>query len=119
MVKKIKDWSGTPICLDSEGAQLRNQQMASDQTNFIKGEKVIIHSNEIIGDKNNISFSPHGIVQQFSEGDRIKIDFNGTILKVVEVAKDNCLAVVVGSGLVGSNKAADVDRKLEFDPLTK
>ncbi|MEK9680188.1 MAG: pyruvate kinase, partial [Rhodospirillaceae bacterium] len=30
-IKKIQSWTDVPVCLDSEGAQLRNQSMASGE----------------------------------------------------------------------------------------
>ena len=32
LINKIQSWTDTPICLDSEGAQLRNQDMLNDVT---------------------------------------------------------------------------------------
>ena len=118
-IKKIRNWSDVPICLDSEGAQLRNQKMIEEQVRFIKGEMVSIHHKPVIGDSNNISFAPEGMSYQFIEGDVINVDFNNVSLRIIKVADTGCRALVVQGGIVGSNKAADLNRSLEFATLTK
>ena len=55
IIRKIKNWTETPICLDSEGAQLRNQKMRCEPTRLIKGEYVDVHFDEVLGDSKNIS----------------------------------------------------------------
>ena len=119
IIKRIKMWTSTPICLDSEGAQLRNQKMKLDWTTLVKGEEVYIHFDEVIGDKNNLSLYPIGVAKQLVIGDIIRLDFNHARLKVVKIKQNYCTTIVEKSGSIGSNKAADVNRKLNFDSLTQ
>ena len=35
-IEKIQKWTDVPICLDSEGAQLRNQEMINEYSNILK-----------------------------------------------------------------------------------
>jgi pyruvate kinase len=118
-IEKIRGWTDVPICLDSEGAQIRNQKMTSENVEFQEGDEVTIRFDPVIGDSRNISFSPAGIARQFVVGDEIRIDFNHVSLRVSALEKDHCRAVVTHGGHVGSNKAADVERELELDPLTE
>ena len=39
----LKKWTDVPVCLDSEGAQIRNGAMSHEQTHFIKNDLVKIH----------------------------------------------------------------------------
>ena len=117
-IEKIRGWTDIPICLDSEGAQLRNQKMTSEAVDFKEGDEVCIHFEPVVGDANNISFSPDGIGRQFVVGDEISIDFDHVQLRVTDTSTDGAVAIVISGGKVGSNKAADVPRDLEFDPLT-
>ena len=75
-IKKIRKYSNVPICLDSEGAQIRNTKFSCD---FIK-DKEYIFENTI----NKFSIRPFEIVHQLSIGDRISIDFNSAVVDVVE-----------------------------------
>lgn len=119
VIQKIQKWSNIPICLDSEGAQIRNQEMASESIEFKKHTKVKIHHSTIIGDSQNISFAPHNISKQFKVGDLIRVDFNAVSLQVIEDCDTFLMANVESSGFVGSNKATDVDSKIFLDALTK
>ena len=47
VIEKIQTWSSVPVCLDSEGAQIRNQDMESEALTFEKGKKLKIHKNFI------------------------------------------------------------------------
>ena len=117
-IEKIRGWTDIPICLDSEGAQLRNQKMTSEAVAFKEGTEVRIYFEPVVGDANNISFSPDSVARQFVVGDEIGIDFDHVLLRVTDTNKDGAMAIVVSGGSVGSNKAADVQRDMEFDPLT-
>ncbi|MBT3361755.1 MAG: hypothetical protein HN403_19195 [Rhodospirillales bacterium] len=117
-IEKIRSWTNVPICLDSEGAQLRNQKMASEAVTFIEGETVAIHFEPVVGDANNISFAPKNIARQFIVGDEINIDFDHVRLRVTGTNDDEATAIVTSGGAVGSNKAADIQRDLDFEPLT-
>ena len=117
-IEKIRGWTDVPICLDSEGAQLRNQKMTSEAVAFKEGEEVRIHLEPVVGDANNISFSPDGMARQLVVGDEIAIDFDHVHLRVTNTNKDGAVAIVVSGGTVGSNKAADIQRDMEFDPVT-
>ena len=118
-IKKIRNWTDVPICLDSEGAQLRNQNMKSGAVTFVTGTEVRIAYEPIEGDENNISFTPLDCARQFQIGDEIRIDFAEAMIKVMAVHGDHCMAEVIRGGPVGSNKAADTDRELDLIPITE
>ena len=117
-IKKIRRWTDVPICLDSEGAQLRNQKMTSEAVAYKEGGNVRIHFEPVVGDSNNISFSPPGAARQFVVGDEIGIDFDHVHFRVTGTDEQGAFATVISGGMVGSNKAADVQREMTFDPLT-
>ena len=108
-IDMIRQWTDTPICLDSEGAQMRNQNMKNDTVSLSRGSEIKIHFRPVTGDLTNISFAPRGIAQQLRIGDEINVDFNLAKLRVEQILGDHCVATVIHSGEVGSNKAADVD----------
>ena len=118
-IGKIREWSDTPICLDSEGAQIRNHAMTGGGADFVEGTDVRIHFEEVFGDATNISFSPPGIARQLAVGDRVNLDFNEARLQVTEVNGDFAMAQVAAGGHVGDRKAADVNRSLDFDTITE
>ena len=117
-IQKIQQWTDTPICLDSEGAQMRNHRMVAEDVQFRQGEHVKIHFEPVVGDSLNISFSPNGIARQFRPLDQVSVDFDHVLMQVVDVKSDHCVAEVLHGGQVGSNKAADLSKDLTFDALT-
>lgn len=118
-IDRVQSWTDVPICLDSEGAQLRNQKMINEEVAFSEGERVKVHYHPVVGDSRNISFTPAGIARQFRPGDVISIDFNHVKLRIDDTNSDHCQATVICGGWCGSNKAADMPRDLDFDPLTQ
>lgn len=119
IIEKVRQWTDVPICLDSEGAQMRNQTMTTQAVSFAKGDRVKIHFDNVVGDSGNISFTPAGIARQFGLGDEISVDFDHVCFRIEDISMDHCIALVTHGGNVGSNKAADIDRDLNFDPLTE
>ena len=118
LIKKIQLWTNVPLCLDSEGAQIRNQTMINESVLFNKGDNIRIHHEPVTGDSKNISFAPISVSQQFQVGDRIKVDFNATCLKIEKIENNHLIAVVESAGHVGSNKAANIDREIKLDSVT-
>ena len=64
-IKQIQSWTDVPICLDSEGAQLRNGLMQNDSVYFEENTRVIISNKPIIGNNEIISFNPISITIVF------------------------------------------------------
>ncbi len=118
-IADIQSWTSTPVCLDSEGAQLRNEAMKDGRADFQEGEVVKIDFDSVEGDSTNISFMPGGVARQFVVGDRIRIDFDRAAIRVFEIHPGHCLAIVETGGTVESRKAADLDRKLDLTPITE
>ena len=118
IIQKIQSWANVPICLDSEGAQIRNQDMINECVSYEKGGTVKIHHDQIIGDHEKISFTPQSVSRRLKIGDIIKVDFNSTSLRIFEDAGDYLLATVENGGVIGSNKAADLNREIHLDALT-
>ena len=118
IVSKIQSWTDVPVCLDSEGAQIRNQVVINGSVYYQEGSTVVIHQKPIIGDSENISFTPNNVARQLQVGDRIRVDFNSVCFLIAEKKQDHLLATVEEGGYVGSNKAADTNGDITLDPVT-
>jgi pyruvate kinase len=115
---RIQSWTDRPVCLDSEGAQLRNGLMVNEKVGFTKGEEIRIEIEPIIGDSRRISFNPISVARQFEVDDEVHVDFNHVQFRITKKYSNYYSAVVVSGGFIGSNKAANINRDLVFDPLT-
>jgi len=119
VISEVQSYTKTPICLDSEGAQIRNQSVENGKIFFQEGDTVKIHFSEVIGNANNISFTPNNIVKQFRVGDEIRIDFNSSRIKIFGMDEGHWLASVESAGLVGGNKATDLAREIQLEAITE
>ncbi len=81
----IKKYTDTPICFDSEGAQIRNHRMKGGEVYFKKDRIVKINLDEVEGDSSNISLTPIFIAQELRVGEILEIDFHSVSLKVIEI----------------------------------
>ncbi len=116
--RKVQSWTDVPISLDSEGAQIRNQNMENGSVHYSTDDRVKIHHEEVVGDSNNISFTPPYVSRQLKINDKIHLDFDSAVFKVVENSKEYCRAIVEHGGCVGNNRAVNVDRDIPLDVIT-
>jgi pyruvate kinase len=117
-ILRIQSWTDIPICLDSEGAQIRNGFMTNGGAFYEMNDFVHIHREAVEGDRSNISFTPESIFLQLEVGDEIRVDFNSVLFSVTEKHTDFLVAKVNHGGHVGSNKGVVVSRTLILEPIT-
>ena len=119
VIKSLQDWSDVPVCVDSEGAQVRNRVMKGNKEYFSKNSIIELYDdNDMIGDTSKMSLVPPGILNQVKIGDRIRVDFDSVEMEVVESNEQFTAARVLTGGYVGSNKACDISRNLKMPALT-
>lgn len=118
-VEKIKEYTKVPICLDTEGPQVRTGDVEGGQIFLKENTLVTITKEHIMGDRNSFTLRPSCIFSQLMIGDLISIDFDSALLSVVEKKGSQLIARVICSGSVGSNKAVTVDRDIDMDILTE
>lgn len=118
IIELIRTFSKTPICIDTEGAQIRNDDAENDKVLYKKGSIVKILFDKTLATREEISFSPMHISKEFIIGDIINIDFNSVSMKIIEKKPNHLLAEILSSGYVGSNKAANLMRDIELDVFT-
>ena len=107
-IRFIKKYTDVDVCLDSEGAQIRNHYVKNDRVEYSKNNVIKVYFDEVLGDEGNISFSPLGISRQFIVGDIVNVDFNLVSIEIIEIHKTFCLAKVLQGGFVQNNKAVDI-----------
>lgn len=118
-IELIQRHTHVPICLDTEGAQVRNGPLA--------GGKVILAEHSLIracrldqpGDSECFSFYPDSVVEMLEVGDFVSIDFNSVLVQVIAKDEGAVTMRVLNGGLMGQNKAVSVDRPLSLQALTK
>ncbi len=117
-IRFIQARSKVPICLDTEGAQIRNQNVKTGAVELVEGDSIRIHCDEVEGDSHHISFTPAFVASSLSQGDILAIDFNSARIQVSTKDDSGCNAIVISGGRIGSNKAVELNRDIDLPPLT-
>ncbi|MGH2631117.1 MAG: pyruvate kinase [Actinomycetota bacterium] len=117
LVELIRKHSSTPICLDTEGAQVRCGRMA-EGVELRKGTRVHLTSELIEGTSRSFSLWPSSAFETLTVGNRVSVDFDGALLRVTEAGEGRAEAEVVNGGRVGSNRSVDIDPPPVLPPLT-
>jgi pyruvate kinase len=118
VIKFVQSSTDIPVCVDSEGAQVRTQTLADDTILFEAGGKVRIHFDSVVGDQENISFYPTGVAAALEPGDLIDIDFRGVQLRVTAKKESYCECTVESAGKMGANKGVAVNRSIALPAMT-
>ena len=113
----VRRHTSLPLCLDTQGAQVRSGAVAPDVV-LTEGSSVELTAEAVLGTPERISLWPVSVFDVLSEGSAIGIDSYGAALRVVEAASRGARAVVIRSGRVGSNKAVTVDPPPPLPALT-
>jgi len=118
IIQTIRDATQVPICLDTEGAQIRTGEFVDGSINLRDNTVVRAHFRRVPADDKNFNFYPLGIAALLKLGDFVSIDFNSALVQVI--AKDSdCVSMrVLQGGLVGQNKAVTVERDIPMPALT-
>lgn len=119
VIREIRKHTELPICIDSEGAQIRTGLFVEGATVLRENTIVRAHRNLVAGDPLNINFVPLGIFNRFEVGDFISIDFNSVLAQVIGFEADCVILRVIVGGKIGSNKAVTVRRKIDMPALSE
>jgi len=117
VVALVRQHSSTPICLDTQGAQVRCGQMADD-VELHKGSTVRLVPAGDIGTASALTLWPSSVFETLQIGSDVSIDFDGARLRVTSVDANGAMAEVIEAGRVRSNRAVNIDPPPVLPPLT-
>ncbi len=122
-IRFIQDCSDVPVCVDSEGAQIRTGDFVHGQVEMRENTIVRAYFRRVPGDPFNFNLYPRNIAGELKFGDFISIDFDSVLVQVIDFENSNgnrCVVMrVLNGGIVGSNKAVTVDRDMAMPALTE
>ena len=118
-VTRILEATDVPVCLDTEGAQVRTGTFDDGAISLQDNAMVRLVRETVAGDSESFNFYPPLIASSLTVGDFISIDFNSVLVQVVETDNAGVTMRVLNGGQIGSNKAVTVRRQLELAPLTE
>lgn len=106
-IELIQSNSSVPICLDTEGAQVRTGRMASNLA-ISESEHVRLSPDDNVGTERSITLTPASVFSELRPNHLLALDFDGLALLVLSVDATGANTVVINSGRVDSNKAVVV-----------
>ena len=118
---KLQSWTNKSIAIDTEGAQLRTDDLMAG----LKKIQLKSHQNiEIVGtdnysQKNQIPINQKKITKILKNNDLLKIDFDNVIVRITKIIDNVAYAKVVEGGIVYSNKGISVDRSITLESFTQ
>ncbi len=119
IIDQIHSYTNVPICLDTEGAQIRTGDFLTNTIDLRENSLVRGYYRSVSGDSSGFNFYPPDIVREFEAGDFISVDFNSVLVQVIGHEDDSIVLRVINGGTIGRNKAVTVDRDIALDALTK
>jgi pyruvate kinase len=100
----IQKCTRVPICIDTEGAQIRTGAMNHGVT-VVNESSVRLVPHAISGDAATIPISPGFAIERLGPGTRVSIDFDSVLLRIDRVSEGAAEATVLTGGEIGSRKA--------------
>ena len=119
VVRFIQSRTSVPVCLDTEGAQIRTGHIVDSPFEARENTLIRIPRRRVPGDARTFNLHPIDIAERFLIGDFLSIDFNSVLAQVVDFEEGTAVLRVVNGGVVGKNKAVTVERDITLPPLTE
>ncbi len=111
-IKYIKKYSNIPICIDTEGAQIRTK--VKKKKYYKKNSKIEITKNK------NFCLYPENIFDLLKRGDILDIGFEDLKIKIKSKNQFKIVAKTISAGLLETNKGVHIkNREINLDFLTK
>ena len=119
IIETIREATNVPLCLDTEGAQIRTGALVDGRIRLRDNAIVYAHFRRVPGDDKNFNFYPLDVTRLLEPGDFISIDFNAVLVQVIAKNSDSVSMRVLQGGPVAQNKAVTVERDIPLPPLTE
>lgn len=117
IIQYLHGRASVPICLDTEGAQVRTGNFVQGKIYLRENSIVCVHRQPVPGDSSNFNMYPSYIVDKLEVGDFITVD-SSVLVKVIETKPNSAVMQVLCGGEVGQNKAVTVERDILMPPMT-
>ncbi len=112
-IKFIRKFTKTPICIDTEGAQIRTK---IKKGKFYKKNSII----KIDKSKGRINFYPNEVFDKLRKDDVLDIGFDDLRVKIISKNTTSLKLKVITSGLFENNKGVCIlNRKIKLKFLTE
>lgn len=118
VIFEVKKHTLVPVCLDTEGPQIRTGVIKNGRVFLEEHGSVILSRREIEGNAKSFNIRPLNILSELEIGDLISVDFDSVLLSVLKLNGEFVETKVICGGWVGSNKAVTLDRQVDMPILS-
>ena len=110
MIVKLREELGLPIAtlLDTKGPEIRLGKIKNGKAIVNTGSKLILTTDDILGDENRVSITYKHLVNDVSINTRILIDDGLICLRVLDLDDKNIECEVLNGGIIRDNKGVNV-----------
>lgn len=116
-VELIQKYSTVPVCLDTEGAQVRTGQMAKD-VRVSEAQHVHLTPRAVEGTATEITLTPGTVFEELQPNHIVGLDFDGVMLLVLNKNGEGVDTVVINGGNIGTNKAVIISPAVRLEAIT-
>jgi len=108
-----------PVCLDSEGAQVRTSALTAGKVVVRENSTIRVHYQPVPGEASDLNLHPDYIAKQLKIGDLLKIDAE-VLAQVIAIESAWVVMWVLNGGEISQSKAVTVlERDLEMPAMTE
>ena len=109
----IRKYSKVPICIDTEGAQIRTK--IRKLRKYKPNQKLFIYKN-----KGNFNIYPSEVFDKIKKGDFLSIGFDGLEVKVIKVTQNILSCRAIKGGILENNKGVHlINRSIKLNFITE
>lgn len=113
----ILSQTDVPICIDTEGAQVRSGSLVDGRVQVKENSLIHVHRHRVPGDARDLNLYPSFVLDELELGDVLSMD-DAILAQVIDMQPDVAVLRVLCGGDLGSNKAVTVQRDIPLPPLT-
>ena len=103
-IEFVRKFSNVPICIDTEGAQIRTKVT---KLKFCKLNSIL----NIYRSSNNFTLYPSGVFNKLKVGDILNIGFRGLMVKIKSANKKVIKSITINSGYLENNKGVNISNR--------
>lgn len=109
-IREVSKTAGkdTAILLDTKGPEIRTQTIEGGQVELERGQTLRVSMTEVVGNKDIISITYPGLVNDVKVGSKLLLDDGLFELLVTEVKENELVTEVLNSGLLKNKKGVNV-----------
>ncbi|MCR1899160.1 pyruvate kinase [Irregularibacter muris] len=122
LIKEVREELNTPVAilLDTKGPEVRIKQFETGEIELIEGEKFILTTRDIKGNKDGVAVTFDNLHQEIKEGNKVLIDDGLVQLTVEKIVGPDIHCIVENGGPLKNNKSINLpDVNINLPAITE